>query len=61
MEGAGYQGDDSYGRPWLVVVDPVSTDVLSYARATGTGANTYVDSQEWIEFIAQHTADGLPN
>jgi hypothetical protein len=61
VEGDGYQGLDSYGRPWLVVVDLASTDVLSYARAIGTGVNTYIDAQEWIEFLEEHIEDGLPN
>ena len=60
-EGTAYEGHDVYGRPWIVVVDPITTTVLGFAIAAGTGANTFLNALNWNEYLYQQVENGLPS
>jgi hypothetical protein len=56
-----YSGTDPDGRPWVVLVDPLSTRVTGFAALGGTGDAMFRDADRWIEFGPQEIVSELPD
>jgi hypothetical protein len=56
-----YAGTDKNGRPWVVLVDPVTTRVTGFAALGGQGEGTFRDAERWLEFGPQEIVNELPN
>jgi hypothetical protein len=56
-----YDGVDENGRPWVVLIDPVTTRVTGFATLGGEGEAMFRDAERWREFGPQEIVSELPN
>lgn len=61
VTGAAYQGAGTDGRPWVIVIDPDSTQVLAFAGEAGAGEALFSDAVQWQEYGPQRVEDAIPS
>jgi hypothetical protein len=54
-------GDDTVDLAWMVVVDPTSTDVLAFARGSGTPEAPVTGADRWVEYLEQRIESDVPS